>query len=154
MTKRFADRHKTIYAFSDYSLVVCPQCHQCAEVISRDTEKSTYRPTARLTCLHCGYAAEAARHGYSPGKPEDWFFHRPLWLQVPCAGQILWAHNRDHLNYLAEFIQAGLRENLKDKSGWHNNSMLNRLPRWMKQATNREAVMAGIEKLRKRMLED
>jgi len=89
---------------------------------------------------------------YTPGKPEDWYFHRPLWLQAPCAGHTLWAYNLDHLNYVGKYIQADLREKQKDGSGW--TSMLNRLPRWMKAANNRDAIRTAIEKLRQSLMDD
>lgn len=149
MKTRFSDKYKTIYSFNDHFLVVCPQCSNCADVIASQPSSHSYRPTAKLTCLCCGYSSEAALDSYSPGKPKDWYFHHPLWLQAQCAGHTFWAYNLEQLEYIGEYIQVDLREKLKDGSGWHSNSLLNRLPRWIKESGNREAVMKAIDKLRK-----
>lgn len=147
MKTRFSDKYKTIHSFSDHFLVVCPKCAQCAEVTVISTQYPSY---ARLTCVRCGYSSnEVPLRGYWPDKPKDWYFHRPVWLQAPCACHILWALNLDHLNYMGEYVQAELREKQPDESGMHNQSLLNRLPRWMKESSNRNVVIATIEKLRK-----
>lgn len=87
----------------------------------------------------------------------DWYFRLPLWLQTPCCGKILWAYNREHLDFLESYIKAGLRERFPLKvyeTGlvmWRNKSLASRLPTWMKRAKNRDEVLRGIEKLRKKI---
>ena len=81
-------------------------------------------------------------------------FGLEVWLQRPCCGEVLWAYNARHLSFLAEYIGAGLRERWPDTNeGWQPLGGLGRrLPKWMLLAKNREAVLAGIEALRERLL--
>ena len=79
--------------------------------------------------------------------PVDWYFHLPLWLQTPCCGEVLWAYNADHLNFLDDFVRATLRENAQTERGWSNQSLRSRLPAWIKATHNRDAVLKGIARL-------
>ena len=88
MKTRFSDKYKTIYSFNDHFLVVCPQCSNCADVIASQPSSHSYRPTAKLTCLCCGYSSEAALDSYSPGKPEGLVFPPSL----VASGSMRWAH--------------------------------------------------------------
>ncbi len=76
-------------------------------------------------------------------------FGRPLLLQAPCYGNVLWAWNVRHLELVAAIVGAPLRERERGASNVFNGSLLTKLPRWMKAAKNREAVLACIEKLRR-----
>jgi hypothetical protein len=86
------------------------------------------------------------------GGPEDPFFGLPLFLQAPCRGEVLWAFNARHLEALGAIVGAAVRERaraaLARGEGVGSHSMLSRLPRWMKAAGNRRAVLDGLEKLR------
>lgn len=84
----------------------------------------------------------------------DWYFGLRLWLNTPCCGDELWAFNARHLAWLEGYIGATLREQWCDpKSGWSNQSALNRLPAWIKSGKNREDVLRGIEKLKHKLKE-
>ena len=80
------------------------------------------------------------------GGPIDPFFHLPVWLQADFSGQTLWAYNLEHLEFLAEHVGAKLRE--RNTSPRMSRSIGARLPRWMTAASNREAVLKAIEKLK------
>ena len=83
------------------------------------------------------------------GEPAvDDYFHLPLWIQSPCCGHTLWAYNWRHLEFIESFVKAALRDRRQDSFGWSKRSMVTRLPRWMKAATNREQILDGIGKLR------
>jgi hypothetical protein len=82
----------------------------------------------------------------------DSFFGLPLWLQVPCCGETLWAYNAAHLDFLAEHVGATLRERTRHpEHGWHNRSLASRLPTWMKAARHRDEVLKGLERLRAKL---
>ena len=149
-------------SFGETFLVECPKCTERAEVRVMDSEQSY----ARLTCLSCGYSKERKHtgvksilfsknptdDGFEPamtvGPPVDWFFREPLWLQIPCGSNILWAYNERHLAWLKEFVSAGLRERRQDpETGWSNQGLAGRLPRWLISAKNRERVLKAIGKL-------
>lgn len=151
--RRFINTGERLYQFSYLFLVRCPRCDSCAEVVLKDrnvdVEESktpvaaTYLFAARrLVCTHCGYVKEWEGKRVSPTELEDWYFHRPLWLQTSCCGEVLWAFNKDHLDFLEDFVGAGLRE------AYPNGTIASRLPEWMKSAKNRNDVLKCIRKLR------
>ncbi|MEH2422760.1 MAG: hypothetical protein V7K48_18135 [Nostoc sp.] len=82
----------------------------------------------------------------------DHFFGLPLWLQTSCCGQVLWAYNEAHLNFLEGYVQSRLRERLPDETlGWHNGSLASRLPRWIKLTQHQEKVLQKIQQLKQRL---
>jgi len=150
-------------SFGETFLVKCPRCEARAEVRVVESEQSS----ARLTCVSCGFTKEKVYagvksvlfsknpqdDGFDPamvvGPPVDWFFREPLWLQIPCGSDILWAYNERHLAWLEEFVSAGLRERRRDPdTGWSNQALAGRLPRWITSAKNRERVLKAIGKLK------
>ena len=102
--------------------------------------------TIALRCRACGAVSDAPislspRHGAF-----DPWFGLPLWLQAPCCGEVLWAWNRGHLDFLRQYVTASLREREPNL----NRSMASRLPRWIKAAKNRDEIVRCIERLTKR----
>lgn len=82
------------------------------------------------------------------GAPVDPFFHLPVWLQAEFSGEVLWAYNLEHLDFLAAHVGAKLRE----RNGFQFNvkSIGARLPRWMTAAHNREAILKALTKLKEK----
>ncbi len=132
-------------------LVRCPSCGGPASVAPRPGEEHPlyYRGTCpRLTCLSCAYVREGkAATSYRMGEPKDPFFGADLLLQGECVGHVLWAYNERHLDLIAQFIQAKLRERAAFTDGQHQ-SLLEKLPAWMKDARNRGAVTRGLQRMR------
>lgn len=144
--------------FAGRMLVVCQRCGGRALMIPRpglpDPEyfsELLFQPR-RLACGGCGAVADwkpevqgAGLVGAVLGGSEDQFFQRPLWLQVRCAGHVLWAFNEEHIDELSAYVGARLRE----RGGARPTmSMFARLPAWMKRSDNRSEVLAGLETLR------
>ncbi len=101
-----------------------------------------------LSCPGCGAENRAAvrwRGDPSPGA-YDPFFGLPLRLQVACVGEVLWAYNQRHVEFLRAFVEAKLRERAPNA----NRSLASRLPAWLKAASNREAVLRGLSELARR----
>jgi len=79
----------------------------------------------------------------------DFVLRGPLWLRTSCHGEVLWILNREHLEFMEQFIGAELREErMADLSSRRLSSAL---PRWMLAAKNRKDVMRCLEKLRERL---
>lgn len=77
-------------------------------------------------------------------------FGARLWLRAECCGgELLWANNAAHLDYLDAYIGATLRERPPDAS----SQLFWRLPGWMKDAKHREEVVRTLTRLRKRLHE-
>ncbi|MGJ5753469.1 hypothetical protein FB563_1604 [Streptomyces puniciscabiei] len=154
---RHLDQGEWLARFADRILVVCPGCGGRADVAERPGlpalryySELLFRPR-RLTCAACGANAEwkaAVRGGglvaAQLGGTEDPFFLRPLWLQTRCASRVLWAYNVAHVDALAGYIRATLREGGTGAT----RAMFPRLPRWMKESRHRAEVLAGLERLR------
>lgn len=152
MTHRSQDFGQTIYDFGDEFLVRCPRCGQCARVMPVVAPPSEALPfdqlfvPRRCVCPHCGYIQEWQKtSGLVVGGAIDWYFRLPLWLQTPCCGHILWAHNARHLAFLESYVRATLRERLPTTHT--NRSLASRLPSWMKSGRSRDDVLAGIARL-------
>ncbi|MFD9504576.1 hypothetical protein [Streptomyces sp. NPDC060035] len=143
--------------FTGRVLVVCPRCGGRALVVPRPglaapkySSALLFQPR-RLTCAGCGAVADwtaeergAGLVGAVPGGSEDPFFRRPLWLQTRCAGRILWAYDEEHVDALAAYVGARLRE----RHASPTRGMFARLPAWMKSADRRDEVLAGLATLR------
>lgn len=158
---RFNTDNAYVWNYGDIFLVVCPGCQQCARVI---TMVKNDKPEVRLSCINCGYSKDWIRESagilycqkvdyfkqgeVSIGAAVDWYFHEPLWLQEQCCGETLWAYNHAHLRWLKSFVSAALRERSPHEDhGWSNQSLASRLPKWIKLASNRKAILTAIEKI-------
>ncbi|MER7929157.1 hypothetical protein ABTY96_39515 [Streptomyces sp. NPDC096057] len=155
---RHRDDHAPLARFTRRVLVVCPRCGGRALVVPRpglpapryDAEL-LFQPR-RLTCAGCGAVADweaavrgSALVGTEPGGTEDPFFRRPLWLQTRCVGHILWAYDEEHVDALAAYVGARLRERGALSP---TRAMFPRLPAWMKTSEHRAGIMAGLRTLR------
>ncbi|MFE6897683.1 hypothetical protein ACFVFJ_12525 [Streptomyces sp. NPDC057717] len=155
---RHADRGAMLAQFAARILVVCPRCSGRAVVVPRPGGPELRYPVdllflpRRLACARCGATAEweperrgGARIGATLGGPAEPFFGRPLWLQTRCVGRVLWAYDIEHVDALAGYIGARLRERGSVSSSL---AMIPRLPDWMTSAANRGEVVAGLAALR------
>lgn len=148
---------RTIWHFTDEFLVVCPRCQHQAMV-----KPSTETVPPRLTCTNCGLLQEWASTSkgvLTSGSAQDWpagqyaigdsydpYFHLPLWLQAACDGHVLWAFNQRHLRFIRDYVAATNRSTPPRHATDPLNGLLeSRLPRWIKLAKNREAVLRSIE---------
>ncbi|MFB6812710.1 hypothetical protein [Streptomyces sp. NPDC056387] len=154
---RHRDHGTWLVRFTGRVLVVCPRCGGRALVVPRPGlpapkyfTELLFQPR-RLACAGCGAVADWTAEqrggglvGAVPGGTEDPFFRRPLWLQTRCAGRILWAYDEEHVDALTAYVGARLRERLTSPK----RGMLVRLPAWMKSASHRDEVLAGLSSLR------
>ncbi|OPH59245.1 hypothetical protein BC351_20215 [Paenibacillus ferrarius] len=139
---RFNDKGKSVYDFllkSDGILIECPYCLKCAKGIRTQNTDFEYK----LSCSRCGILtnATAGSSGYGT------FMGINLWLKTNCCGNLLWAYNKEHLDFLDNYITSSLRERIPNR----NQSLASRLPEWIKSRKNREELAKGIEKLRSRI---
>lgn len=149
-SERFLDEGLSLDDFRDEFLVVCPKCQKMAKVIpaSLDTEKTVQLFSPRqLICLNCPHRDYWKAHKILAGSNVDWYFRLPLWLQISCCNETLWAYNLEHLQIIEQYVSAKLRE--RTKKG--RNSFLSKLPGWIKSAKNRDEILKAIRKLRTNM---
>lgn len=149
----------SLYEFVRDILVVCPKCEGKALVQTGNYHQPKFTvDEVKLSCVHCGHSKvmnevlkrkdDKQKRGQILiyGAPIDPFYHLPLWFCMDVMGETLWAYNLDHLNFLAEHVEAKLRE----RNGFQHQvkSIGARLPRWMTAAKNRDEVLRAIDKLK------
>lgn len=151
MTK-FQDKGETLLSFGDEFLVVCPRCSSGCKVIPTDAttgKAAGLFAERKASCLQCGFSKICDPQSVGVGQECDSYFGFPLWLQVSCCGQTLWAYNARHLEWLQNYVQDKHRKQIPNV----NKSMASRLPAWMKDAKNRDDVLRCIERLKSRLQE-
>jgi ribosomal protein S27AE len=136
--------------FLDEVLVECPRCANRALVHAGSG-------ALRLTCAHCGYVQEADsetaqltwRSVSTAGRESS--FGRPLWLADECCGgNVLWALNEPHLDYLERFVRRTTRDrDFPSPPG--DRGLAYKLPKWIQLACNREELLRTISRLRRRL---
>lgn len=135
---RFRDAGESIYEFVDNVLVECPRCKNCANM--------TWVPMKsipKLVCEKCGLVTVSPVASY--GGPE--FCGVSLWLKTGCCSNTLWAYNKEHLDFLENYVRASIREQLPNI----NQSLVSRLPTWIKSGKNRESVLKCINNLKRKL---
>jgi hypothetical protein len=153
MTHRYRDPGLLTADFLSLISVRCPRCHQRASVKPKvDAQAGLFDPR-RVSCPCCGYSKDWHGRqvgGGSASAPTDWYFHLPLWLQISCCGKLLWAYNRDHLDFIESYVQATWREGLPEQATavFKNKTAASRLPKWIKKAKNRQKILKKIAVLR------
>ena len=157
--ERFLDTGTKIYDFYEEFLVVCPKCAKRAKVVIDEAEfarlparkllkyRNRFFAPRRLFCLSCPH--RDAWHGTQivTGGNVDWYFRLPLWLEISCGGETLWAYNEKHLAMLESYVAAKLRE----RTVKGRNSFFSKLPKWVKAAKNREKILKAIAVLKKKL---
>jgi hypothetical protein len=131
----------------------CPNCGAkwlTAEVKIKNNKP--FKDHAEVTCEGCNktsYLSLSWHQDCDSNKPLDPYFKYPLWLQIECVGETLWAFNEKHLNYLKNYVEADLR----DDDGRMSWSIVSRLPKWITSAKNRQDILKAIVKLEKQIME-
>lgn len=162
MENRSKHSYRTnLYQFAKKVLVVCPNCEEKAVVRADDFDTPKHEISeVKIVCTRCGFnkTLENLSKRTDPkqkrgnvlifGSPVDPFFHLPVWLQADFSGEVLWAYNLEHLDFLAAHVGAKLRE--RNGFQFQVRSIGARLPRWVTSAGNREAVLKALEKLREK----
>ena len=172
MGERFRD--STTWPARWPALVRCPRCAACARIAPIDGAGLN---AVRLTCPECGLVREGRSGGPSRGEvhlgpmEEGRTWRDPdtreistwpdtpdqvveLWLRASCCGgEVLWAANQEHLDYLDDYLSADLRERPEAVISpmgrrWVGKGLSWQLPDWMKAAKHRDEVVATIAKLR------
>ncbi len=133
--------------FLDEVLVACPRCSSRAVITNAGG-------APRLTCGECGYVREG-----DAGTPHlTWWtvrqdgrepaFGLALWLSTECCGgNLLWALNEPHLDYLERFVASTNRDH-DFPSPPGNRGLSYKLPKWMQLASNRDELLRSITRLR------
>lgn len=149
--ERFLDEGTKIDEFSDEFLVICPKCESLAKVILAEPNSVTIKnklfAPRKFFCTKCVYRKTWSAHKVLAGSNVDWYFHFPLWLEISCCGEMLWAYNERHLEFLENYVSAKLRE----RTNKGRNSFLSKLPKWITSSKNRDEILKAIGKLKEKL---
>ncbi|MEN8250105.1 MAG: hypothetical protein ABFS32_14325 [Bacteroidota bacterium] len=139
--------------------VECPKCKSKALVTSNPEN----RQQTRFVCSSCGAAKDWKGNssiysntnldfviGILTGQPVDCYFKLPLWYKTDVKGNILFAYNIEHLQFLENYVSDKIRERQPDEQGWSNRSLESRLPKWMLSSKNRGLLQKKIKELKKK----
>jgi hypothetical protein len=92
-------------------------------------------------CNHCDFQKIAPKQEGN----HLWIYPTlETYIQVRCCGEILWAVNIEHLNFLEDYVKAKLRERQPNI----NRSISSRLPQWIKNRKNREDILRCIQQIK------
>lgn len=125
----------------------CGGCGHKWVSVRRSSALPPAHPPATLdaSCARCGWRGpvpvDAGR--LRDGSAVDPHFGLPLLLQAPTRAGLVWAYNGRHLQTLAGFASAPLRE----RRGAGNRSLFSRLPVWMKLARHRPLLLRAVQRL-------
>ncbi len=120
------------------------RCARCSKRLSATfSGAALVRRSAELRCQGCGAINDATvvwpfDVSRLPLEPS---FGLSLRLQKECAGELLWGYNPDHLRFIRDYVTARVRERLPNR----NASLISRLPKWIKQAKNRQQISTAID---------
>jgi hypothetical protein len=142
VTARHRDDETRLPEYGDEVLAVCPSCGGCVRVLARGAAR-------RAACGRCAWWREVTPATTWWGDPVDPYLRLPLWLRTEVGDEVLWAYNERHLAALESYVAASLRERTRETG--RPMSMLDKLPSWLKAAKNRDAVLAGLGRLRARL---
>ena len=121
-------------------------CNNCGEKIKFSQIVNERKDYINIRCNACN-----ASHKFEPKISEYNSFYviiekYGLWYTENFRGNHFWAYNDDHLKYIENYIKAGLRQR-------HNRlgvTLVERLPKFVKSAKNRNDLIKLIEKMRKK----
>ncbi|MEO8533582.1 MAG: hypothetical protein ABI441_07525 [Flavobacterium sp.] len=133
-----------------------PYCNHCFEKYEFKSQLLKDKPGKyRAKCTHCNFQEEwkpkikkvIQSTKVQDGLITDEWYNFPLWFQKEVSGNVFWAYNQEHISYLEKYIKASLRE--RNSKINFSTSLVTRLPKFVKEAKNREKLLKIIEKWKK-----
>lgn len=153
--------HKAVRDTRYYDYTVhnfCPHCdyHYRVEI---DNPTEQHRSVLNVRCPRCG-TVQQGRVKKTPSSYYDVFsrdtgkmgkdpcFGLRLWYLSDYAGQLVWALNREHLNYIINYVSAHLRQ--KPLPLLYGKTQSDHLPTFMKTSKNRAGILKVLRRLQEK----
>jgi ribosomal protein L37E len=133
--------------FGPAQLHASGSCTRCSQMIERRQPAAPGRAAKKLpvTCPACGAVRTLPAHLDLRCEGGTATYHGlPLWLRTDYRGEVLWAYDEAHLDFLERYIRALIRERIPNC----NASLASRLPAWLKNAKNRDGLLTALAGLR------
>jgi len=125
------------------------KCGFCGTALIHKEKVDKYKDKIVVKCQGCNqeksYDVSYSLTYANNHQATDPYFGLQLWLQYPVDGNIFWAYNYDHLEYLQKYVSAKLRE----EGIVSKYSLTQKLPNFIKLAKNRDHILKIIERLQK-----
>lgn len=127
-------------------LSIKANCNHCGHRIRYHQGSAKPKDLVVIRCDNCGVS-----HKFEPKISEYYTFEDliesyGLWYEESFRGHRFWALNPDHLSYIENYVKAELRE----RHGHSGQSMLEKLPEFIKSGKNRQALLKLIDKMKKK----
>ncbi|MDN5394938.1 MAG: hypothetical protein L0G39_06120 [Chryseobacterium sp.] len=146
---RHCNLRKTGYDMVLYKAVAKLHCPICAHSIRVERCVKEKLENISVECGECDTKLDLKPRyeryvsNYSKktnGLKQDDVFGCPLYFQDDCKGNLFWAKNREHLLEMEAYVSSELR------TLPYRMRMVERLPAFIKEAKNREAVLKILQK--------
>ncbi|MCC9073616.1 hypothetical protein LNQ49_18720 [Flavobacterium sp. F-65] len=142
-----------VYQYIAYGKAYCNHCFEKYEFESQPLKECPEKYRAK--CPHCSFQEEwkpkikkvLQNSKINDGLIKEEWYNLPLWFQKEVDGNVFWAYNQEHIDYLERYIGASLRE--RNSKINYSSSLVSRLPKFVKEAKNREKLLKIIEKWKK-----
>ncbi|MDR1162469.1 MAG: hypothetical protein LBM17_01340 [Candidatus Accumulibacter sp.] len=129
------------------------QCEECGRYFRADSanENAQYFTKLHVACPSCGALTVGTVHltkhkWWTYGEVRDGkepHFGYPLYFQGSFGGKLIWAVNREHLQYMIDYLEADLRE----KPSGAKKGQADHMPTFMKLAKNRTGIVKVLRKM-------
>jgi len=145
----FAKRIEERRLYSSSYGIASKRCSFCGRNISKHLDKFRENPIVDIVCHGCKTKNSAEVNWYIGGaEGTDSIFGCKFLLYDEIKGESFWAFNEKHLDYLEDYVSSDLRERIPNR----NSSIPSRIPKWVKNAKNRDTVLKCIQRLRSNFL--
>ncbi len=146
----FYKLEEPIYQYIAYGKVYCNNCFEKFEYESQPLKQEPEK--YKTKCPHCKFQEELEPKikvvfrnlQIFDGLRRDQWYNLPIWFQKDVNGNLFWAYNLEHIEYLERYIKADLRE--RPFTNGFNMTMVARLPQFVKAAKNREKLLKILKK--------
>lgn len=137
-----------------YRYDVQNQCDNCGRYYRVDVSQQSSKnyPSLCVACTYCGHKMQGKVRktkkqycGYYAQVKEghETVFGLELWFLSSFDGKSVWALNREHLNYLIEYLSADLRED----PVLGRRTQADELPTFMKLGKNRDKIVKLLKQM-------
>ena len=143
---------------TNYRCDVHNQCPKCGRYyrVDIDEESKQHFPALRVACPFCGHMTAGKVHRTRQGftyysevqNGREPFFGFELWFLAYLGRKAVWALNREHLNYLIDYLSADLRQ--KPAGYFSQHAQADPLPTFMKTAQNRDRIVKLLQGMQNR----
>lgn len=134
-----------------YKICSKAMCRECRAPLKSDIQERKRIPSfVRIICGDCHTENKISENWeeyilkYEDEGKVDPVFGLSLYLQDEVRGNVIWALNREHLMEIKNYVAAKLRERTTTR---FNMTMVERLPDFIKLASNRQAVMDALDRM-------